>query len=612
MCGICGYHGIDDKNLLRRMSRKIKHRGPDDSGYYFDKSIGLANRRLSIIDIRGGHQPMSNEEGTVWITYNGEIYNFSELKKDLEEKGHRFSTNTDTEVIVHSYEEYGEGCVNRFNGMFAFAIWDQRKNRLFIARDRLGIKPLYYASFGGVFLFASEIKSILEYKKVREIDLESLNLFFSFRYAPWNRTMFLGINRLMPGHTLSYENGKILIKKYWDLKHHFDGRKESSLAQMTKTFSKLFLDSVEKRLMSDVPLGVFLSSGVDSANIVAQLNRLKQPIRTFSLGFNEKNDELRQARRVSEFFNTEHDEIILGPGAIEEFPKMVYHLDEPLADTTIIPVFYLSRLCRKKDTRVILTGEGADELFAGYEQYKIMKAIRWFPGFSAGHGRGGLVLRILTTAAARQGWRSYLNLTSIFTPEDKKRLYAGYLLSKVDLYKDQKIARDNFRTGKYTLESMQYHDINTFLPQLLMKTDRMTMANSVEARVPYLDHRIVELSAMLPPDMKLRGFYDKYILRKSASKYLPGKIVKRKKQRFFVPIDSWYDKGIKDFAIQYLQEPALSRFFNMEYVKRLVDYRKCTEYRLLLKHNAKSRIFYSRQLWNIFAFSVWYKQFIEN
>ncbi len=612
MCGICGYHGIEDKDLLRKMGAAIAHRGPDDSGLYTDRNVGLANRRLSIIDIKGGHQPMSNEEGTVWVTYNGEIYNFSGLRKELEEKGHKFSTNTDTEAIIHSYEEYGEECVKRFNGMFAFAIWDSVKEKLFIARDRLGIKPLYYASFDRVFLFASEIKSIHEYKRIREIDYDSLNLFFSFRYSPWHRTMFSGIKKLMPGHTLSYERGKLKIKKYWDLGHYFEGRRDASPAGLTKAFSGLLSDSVEKRLMSDVPLGVFLSGGVDSASIVAHLSRLRQPVRTFSLGFNEKNDELRQSRKISEFFNTEHHETVIGPEAMEMYPKMVYHLDEPMADTTIVPVFYLSRLCRKRDTKVILTGEGADELFAGYEQYKIMKSIRWLPGHSAGRGSGGLVSRFFASAAARPGWRSYMSLTSIFTPEDKKRLYSADLMSKVDLYKDQKIARDNFRKGKYALDRMQYHDIKTFLPQLLMKTDRMTMANSVEARVPFLDHRLAEFSAMLPPDMKLRGFHDKYILRKSAGGYLPKEMAGRKKQRFFVPMDSWYSLGLKDFAMQYLEEPWVGRYFNQRFIRKLVDYRKSPEYRLLLRHNAKSRIFYSRQLWNIMAFGAWYKRFIES
>ena len=605
MCGICGFYGFNDKNLLKRMAAAIAHRGSDDTGFFFDGSISIANNRLSIIDISGGHQPMSNETGSIWITYNGEIYNYRELREELEKKGHRFKSESDTEVIIHSYEEYGTGCLSTFNGMFAFAIWDSRSKTLFMARDRYGIKPLYYYYGRQGLIFASEIKAILCQEIAREVDEESLDLFMSFRYDSGPRTMFKGIKKLMPGHFAVLHNNRLRINRYYDLRFREEPVPQQSL-------HALMTDSVRKRLQSEVPVGVFLSGGVDSSYILALADKLnRRTTKTFSVGFNDSNDELGRAQVFSERFNTEHREIIVDSEAMQLLPKIVYHLDEPHADPTVVPTFFLSKLCKPHAT-VVLTGEGADELFAGYEQYKIMNLLEsgklFRPAARALYNNkhdGSILGRMVSAFSEQKASSRYLKVASVFSEQEKNSLLKRPVPSQPAV----ETVTAHFAKQHEHLSRMLYFDTKVLLPQLLMKLDKMAMAHTVETRVPYLDHRIVDFAASLDSRLKLKGLRDKIILRQSARE-LVGRHSLRAKRRFFPPLDAWFSKGIRQQCEVVLYDSQVMRYFRKHEIKKLLDYRSGWEYRILRFH-PMARIYQARKLWNILVFGLWHKTYIQ-
>jgi asparagine synthase (glutamine-hydrolysing) len=630
MCGICGFYGIEDKGLLQRMMKSLEHRGPDDSGTYIGRNICLGHRRLSIIDLKTGKQPISNENGTITIVFNGEIYNYKELRSYLESRGHRFYTKSDTEVIVHCYEEYGEECTKRLNGCFAFAIWDDNKRRLFLARDRHGIKPLYYTQFHNRFFFASEIKAILEYWEVkREVNIYALHDFLSYRCNSTEETMFKGIRKLMPGHSLSYEKKEVRIKKYWDVKISPDETKSEDY--YSKLLFKRLKEAVKIRLMSDVPLGAYISGGIDSSSVVGLMSKVvEEPIKTFSVGFGfeQEHDELKYARLISDTYKTEHKEIIVKPNTVKLLPKIVWHLDEPMSDPTCIPVYLLSERIKKYAT-VVLTGDGGDEQFAGYVQFKIMMLHKMYAQQFPHYVRKiippmvrfvpkrflNLIFKYAATLG-EEGFRRfsdflktdnkakmYLDVVSIFSEEEKKELYSertNEQTKNIDMVKD--INKQYFSDNIDSLSQVVRLDTDKILAEdMLMKADKMTMASAVEERVPFLDHNITELTAKIPPNLKLNGLKDKYILRKAMEGIVPKDILKRKKTRFFVPIHNWFTGELKELTKQVLDEEIIKKqgFFNYRYIEKI------------FKNYGKSRLFYSRQLWSLLSFQLWHKVYIE-
>jgi asparagine synthase (glutamine-hydrolysing) len=607
MCGIVGFNWQDGE-LLRQMMAAVEHRGPDESGYYLDESVSLGHQRLKIIDLLTGKQPIQNEDGSVQIIFNGEIYNYLELKQSLLGKGHRFYTNTDTEVIVHAYEEYDTGCVNYLEGIFAFAIWDRSRERLFLARDRLGIKPLYYYIKGNEFIFASELKAILEYDGVgRNIDLNALNEFFSYRYVPSERTLIENIYKLLPGHLLTVKDGSIQTSKYWDLAESITDEPEEYYVEELRG---LLRKSIKQRLMSEVPLGVYLSGGLDSSCVVALMSEITSKIKTFSVGFgSEGEDELQYARLVSRYFDTDHHEFNVGEKDLSLLSEMVWHMDEPVGDAATLPTYILSKFA-KKEVTVVLAGEGGDELFAGYDNHKIMmvgnRLSKSFPKFIT---RGGFpiiskcfpessnVRRGLDLLAADNEAERYLKILSLFS-EDELKILGGFNL-------------DGNRTNYFPddmrlLNKLLYFGLKTWLPNdFFVKADKMTMAHAVEERVPILDHNIVEFSLTIPTRLKLKGLTGKYIFKKAMAGLLPDQIINRRKHGYNVPADYWFKHSLKGMLEQMLHE-SKHNYYNKEYVSKLL-----TKFQ-------KSRGSYSmnflnaQKLWSILIFEIWHQIFIEN
>ncbi len=622
MCGICGFFAPEDKKLLKAMNSAIVHRGPDDEGYYSDSVCSLAMRRLSIIDVACGHQPMHNENNDIWIVFNGEIYNYLDLKKKL--SSHRFYTKSDTEAIVHAYEEFDADCVKHLNGMFAFAIWDSVKKRIFIARDRFGEKPLYYTIKGGKLFFSSEIKSMLQNADIkRELNHVALNWYLSFRCNPKNETFFKGIYKLPPAHSLSYDGKSLKIERYWSsfgIKPDYS-RDEASLVD---EFGKRLYSSVNSMLMSEVPLGAYLSAGIDSASVVALMSRASShPVKTFSVGFAEDSDELKGARLLASHFKTEHREIIIRQDSVNVLPEVVWHLDEPVADPTCIPIYLLSKNIKPYAT-VVLTGDGSDELLYGYEQIKLMsmhwkyfqKAPVWtrsaliaimrlFPKrafdvmfrYASSLGDKGFD-RFYEFARTNDPVGMYLSLVSLFSSDEKKQLLAG--LSIEFSHELSSFFKDAKTYDELIISAVRMDESNILADDMLMRSDKSTMAHSVEQRVPFLDHSLAEFIASVPPKYKLNGLQDKYILRKSMAKILPGNFAKRKKTRFFTPIHGWFEGELKDVSKQLLSAENCSKIgLSHEYIENI------------FKNYSKSRLYYGRQLWSLLVFRLWHRLFIE-
>jgi asparagine synthase (glutamine-hydrolysing) len=620
MCGIAGivYHNQEravDPADLQRMCHSLIHRGPDDEGFHIDRNAGIGMRRLKVIDLATGHQPISNEDGRLWIVFNGEIYNYPVLRKELEERGHRFSTHTDTETILHAYEEYGEDCVTRLNGMFAFAIWDRHQRKLFLSRDRLGVKPLYYALDKSGFVFGSELKALLECREIsREMDLEALDRFLTFEYIPAPLSIFKSIKKLLPGHSLVYQNGKISIHRYWDLRYNKVDKSEDELA--TSLYS-LLRDSVRIRLLSDVPLGAFLSGGIDSSTIVCIMSEIMdRPVQTFSIGFEEPTyNELSYARAVAKHFGTEHHEETIRPDIVGLVERLVRHLDEPLADVSIFPTYLVSQLARRNVT-VVLSGDGGDELFAGYDWYVADKAERFYrqlPSFIRNRMIPSLVDRIPPSAqkkgAANKAKRFVEGALlpqalqhfrwNVFLTEDRKALLYSRtlkeLLKDIDTYAPFLSYLSLFKEVD-PLWQQEYGDIKTFMvDDILAKVDRMSMANSLEARTPFLDYRVVEFAMQLPSSFKMRGFQTKYLLKKAMRGKLPPQILHRKKEGFSIPIKNWLRQELRPMMEEVLSEERIRAegLFNPAYVRKL----KTEHLDGVANH--------SHQLWPLMVFQIW-------
>ena len=615
------------REVLEAMRDVITHRGPDEAGSFVDHNVGLGHRRLSIVDVASGQQPMTNaEDGTLHITYNGEIYNHADYRESLESRGHVYATHCDTETILHLYEEHGSACVDYLRGMFAFAIWDQRKQELFIARDRLGIKPLYYVhTDDGSLFFGSEIKTLLEARAVKpELNYAVLSDYLANHSTSGEETLFRGVKRLLPGHVMTWRDGELSIRRYWDVDFTKDDADSRDDKTYVKDWSDLFRESVRLRLMADVPLGMFLSGGIDSSAIAAVMSGMvSEPIKTFSVAFAEREaNELEYARLIAEAYKTNHHEIIVSPEQFfEALPRLVWHEDEPLAHPSSVALYFVSHLARQH-VKVVLTGEGSDELLAGYGRYRRtmwnLALGQQYQKFTPGIARDTIrkqIERMLPGGRMRQKlMRTFLVLSpelesiyfdnfAVFPAPMQQRMFTretNERIGSVDPYVE--LRRLLERTKDLSLlDGLLYADIKTYLHELLMKQDQMSMATSVESRVPFLDHKLVEFTARMPDTMKLRGGTTKYVLRESMKGVLPEKILSRRKMGFPVPIGSWFRGPFKSIVDEYVvSERALSRgIFAPEFVRQLVSLHQAGED-------------HSERLWALVNFEMWQRRFFDS
>ena len=629
MCGIFGIASSKLKPLsLTKITDTISHRGPDDHGFYNDDYVALGHRRLSIIDVDSGHQPIFNEDRSKCIIFNGEIYNFLQLRDELLSKGHCFSTKSDTETILHAYEEWGEDCVKYFRGMFAFAIWNAREKTLFLARDRLGIKPLFYAEHKGRFYFASEMKAILEDQAFpRDLDEMALACYFTLSYIPAPFTIFTGIRKLLPGHTLTRKEGAIRIRKYWDLYFMPDRGKDENY--FIESFMELLQESVKMRLMSEVPLGAFLSGGIDSSAIVALMSRVSpSTVNTFCMGFGGNTggylDEREYARMVAERYSTNHREFEVVPKPEGLVEKIVKAFDEPFADDSTIPSYFVSKIARENVT-VALSGLGGDEAFAGYERYLgfglrnvynripkflrekvIQHSIERLPERADGHYTVNHMKRFVRSASCDAGL-SYLGYISILNPNLRESFFSNpekfnqYYRSCRDLILDY-FNSPNVVESKGSLNRAFYCDIKTYLPDdILAVTDRMSMHHSLEVRVPFLDHKLLELCATIPSEMKIKWFQKKFLLKKAVKPLLPKEVIEHRKQGFVGPMAQWLKKDLKTYTLETLSEKNLKKH-------DLLNYK--TIQRILNEHFSGKEI-HDTLIWSILIFQTWYNLYIE-
>ncbi len=616
MCGIAGIVSLDGRPVtpeeLSAMCAAMVHRGPDDEGVHVGSGVGLAMRRLSIIDLATGHQPVHNEDGSVWVVLNGEIYNFAELRTELEARGHAFYTATDTEVIVHLYEEYGARCVERLRGMFAFAVWDEPRRRLLLARDRLGIKPLFYAEVGGRLVFASELKSILALGEVEtRLDWGAVGHLFTFLATPRSESLVEGVRKLEPGHLLVASPAEgVTARPYWRVRFEPDrGRSEASFIARLR---ELLEESVALHLVSDVPLGAFLSGGVDSSAVVALMSRLTSgPVKTFSIGFADGDyDELEYARLVAKTFGTEHHELILEPDVLEVLEDLAWYLDEPLGDPSAIPTYMVSKLAAESVT-VVLSGDGGDELFAGYDKYVVEgrernrfvpAPARWLLGGVAAAMPDGMRGRNFLRHVSLGGAERYLDSTTLFRRDQQARLFtpdAYALVSRHDPWAESRQWLDG--GNGHWLSALQHADLHTYLPlDILTKVDRMSMAHSIEARVPLLDHRVVEFAATIPPELQFRDGTTKYVFKRAMQGLLPDVILSRPKHGFAVPLGRWFRGRLSSF-VGDLVLSAESRgrgIFNAAYIERL-----------LMRHERGRELDF--HLWTLISFELWCRTFLD-
>jgi asparagine synthase (glutamine-hydrolysing) len=627
MCGICGRLNFNgqgvDKALIRKMAGTLVHRGPDDEGMYVNGRIGLGHRRLSIIDLSdAGHQPMCNEDGSIWIVFNGEIYNFPDLKSDLLKKGHVFRSHSDTEVILHLYEEAGPDCVQKLRGMFAFAIWDRGKQTLLLARDRVGKKPLYYYRDDSRIIFGSELKAILQDPVVkRRPDFIAIHHYLTYQYVPSPLTAFQGISKVPPAHYLIVKNGELTLTRYWKLSYL--PKLELSEKDLKREIIERLREAVKIRLISDVPLGAFLSGGVDSSATVALMaGMMKDPVKTFSIGFKEEAfNELRFARMVAERYKTEHTEFIVEPNAVEVLPKLVWHYNEPFADSSAIPTYYVSKLAREHVT-VILNGDGGDENFAGYGRYAAAEFSRsihpFFPVLLAKamlplammlpHGKKSTnffwVLKRFLQEYVRSPEMRNAHWMSHFTTEMKSELCTGDFFHRTTTGDSYDLLMQRYREAKAEsfLDKTLYADVMMYLPDdLLVKVDVASMANSLEARSPFLDHEFMEFTARIPSGLKLKGRTTKYILKEALRNILPDEVLFREKMGFGVPIDHWFRNELKEMAYDIiLSRRSLERgYFQESYVKKILD------------EHVAGKWNWHNHIWNLLMLELWHRMFID-
>jgi asparagine synthase (glutamine-hydrolysing) len=622
VCGIVGFIGEPgiDQRLMQRMCEAIRHRGPDEEGSLLRDNVALGMRRLAIIDLESGRQPIFNEDGTIAIVYNGEAYNFPELRKFLEDKGHRFRTSTDTECVVHLYEEYGDRCVEHLRGMFAFALWDAKRERLLLARDRVGKKPLFYRLTSRGIWFASELKSLVQDSSFpRSVDTTALHHYLTYLYVPAPWSIYEGVQKLPPAHTLSYENGRTELRRYWKLSYRIKRRltEQEALDELRQKLK----EAVRIRLLSDRPVGAFLSGGVDSSIVVALMSELASgPVKTFSIGFEEAAfDERPFARKVANRFGCDHREFVVRPSASEILPEITWHYDEPFADSSAIPSYYLAKLTRNFVT-VALNGDGGDESFGGYPRYlgrmamdgwtKLLRPLSFTApvmstvGRRASRGSKLAYLGRFLEALGAGPKDSYASMISCFQNNQKKRLYSPALNEQLQSLNSWSIVADLFEASDAVdlLDKMLDVDVQSYLPgDLLVKMDLATMANSLEARSPFLDQQVMQLAAALPPDMKVRGHSKKILLKKLGETMLPGGILDRKKMGFVVPISMWLRGELRDMMCDLLLDStAKSRgYFNPGYVRGLVE-----------RHISGTD--HSQRLWALLQFELWHRMFIDD
>jgi asparagine synthase (glutamine-hydrolysing) len=625
MCGIAGTLLFDPgavvgPDLLLRMTRVIAHRGPDDEGVWASGPVGLGTRRLAVIDLsQRGHQPMSNEDGSIWITFNGEVYNFQELREGLLRKGHVFRSNTDTETIVHLYEEEGIAAIARLRGMFAFALWDGRTSTLFLGRDRLGKKPLFYYQDAKRFVFGSEIKCLLQGGVAGVPDADAIDHYLTFGYVPAPWSAFKDIRKLPPAHYLQVRHGHVSTTRYWALQ--YTPKNPGSEGALLEEFSHLLIESTRLRMISDVPLGVLLSGGLDSSAIAATMRKLTSgPLKTFSIGFEHPEyDELTYARQVAKHLETDHHELIVRPQAIEMVPRLAWHYNEPFADSSAVPSFAVSELARQSVT-VALNGDGGDETWLGYDRYAAAAAVDrydWIPrsarrAVAAAAARlpvgqpKSTVYRVrrLGMGVARTPLEQYASWITVFDDPAKRALFtpdfSAQLAGRRSFHIFQKaLAASDAPTF---VEAIAHADVQTYLPDdLLVKMDIASMAHSLEVRSPLLDHHMVEFSARLPVRMKLRGYTQKYLLRRLMKDALPAPILTRPKMGFGVPIDRWFKADLKEMAYDLLLDTrATSRgYFRPDAVRAYLD------------AHVAGRAHHHTQLWALLMLEVWHRLFID-
>ena len=619
MCGIAGIldlgdHVSKDGSGIKRMADAMVHRGPDAEGFFVSGPIHLAHRRLSIIDLSSGQQPMFNEDNSIVVVFNGEIYNHRELRKILEAKGHTFRTHSDTESILHAYEQFGDDFESHLTGMFAFALWDIKHRRLVLSRDRLGIKPLYYTVHRQQLIFASEIKAILTIEGIdRRVDLDALDAYLNLRYVPGPKTMFQEIYKLQPGHTMIVQNGTVTTHSYWELMFEETHRDERHAAEeLEALLSKVCQD----HLMSEVPYGVFLSGGVDSSAVVAVLQKkLSEKLKTFTVGYEHAAgiNEFDFAAKVSRHTGTMHHKLMLNARDFADWiPKLIWHLDEPVGDAACIPLYFLAQFAKERAT-VLQSGEGADEIFAGYSIYKKMELLnhlqtgilshltktlsRTFVPF-AGHGKLARYLRLFgkpleeryrgVSGHFMEGLRTRLIKPGIFREDNEtfaERMFSQYY---------------DHVPNEHNINRMLFIDTKTWLPDdLLIKADKMTMAASVELRVPFLDHRLVEFAARLPISLKIKNGETKYLLKKTMEPYLPRDVIYRTKAGFPVPVSDWFKSGLHDLASDMLLNPKST----------IINYLDSSVMRSLLQQHKSGFADYANELWGLLVLESWFHEF---
>lgn len=626
MCGICGFFGDGteiSKETLDRMNSALVRRGPDESGSFFDSEVGLAMRRLSIIDLHGGSQPIHNEDRTVWVVLNGEIYNYQELRISLLARGHCFYTNSDTEVIVHLYEEYGEKCVDHLSGMFAFALWDTTRRRGLIARDRLGIKPLFYAENQGTIIFASEIKAILTSGLIsRRIDYQALDAFMTFTYIPAPLTIYEQVRKLEPGHLLIWESGRVDDRQYWMLDVANPDRIAEE-AEWLERFERAIEAAVQSHMVSDVPIGAFLSGGIDSSLVVALMSRyVKDPVLAFTMGFGAQNsliDERPIAKEVAQRYGCSANDRTVLPDFRDIVGDVVEAFDEPFADDSVIPSYYLAQFARQS-VKVAMSGLGGDELFAGYARYSGVVAAQYYshsvprvfhkaiinplvqfvPEPSHGGDRVDHAKRFCAAALLSPEER-YLDFVSTLGPKERRRLYSSAMNGEVDCDITSRIITDPFSScsGEDDVTKAMYVDLKTYLPEdILALSDRISMWHSLEVRVPLIDHRLVELSAQLPSRYKIDWCRKKLLLRKIASRFLPKSVMEHRKQGFESPMATWLRTDLASYAGDVLAKDRLGKsgLFNGEYVSAK------------LEEHLAGRHKNNKLLFSLIMFQEWYER----
>ena len=623
MCGIAGVFDFADRpidrSLLEAMTNAIRHRGPDGEGYYVNGHIGLGHRRLSIIDIEGGAQPIATDDGSCQVIFNGEIYNFVELREELIALGHSFRTRSDTEVILRAYEQWGVACVERFNGIFAFAIWDERRRQLFLARDHLGVKPLYYVRTPGRLLFSSEIKALLVASECpRKVNLRGLSELFTLRYVPSPDTLFEGIHKLPPGHRMVVSAAGIRCERYWN----WTPRLETGVTEQDwiDRYGRLLQDAVRIQMRSDVPVGLFLSSGIDSCALLALMQQHSaEPVRTFTIGFEggERSNETDDARAVAARFGAEHEELIVGPKDYEAYyERYLWDLEEPVGNETAAAFYFVSWLASRK-VKVALTGQGADEPWAGYHRYigvNLSRAYSRLPSVLTDGGLRPLVERYSRSERLRRGVAALserdqltrlVKIYSFFTPPMKRQLFLPWVQKEIST--DGAEARETLQrlySDVATLDPLAqalYIDTRSSLPDdLLMVSDKTAMATSLEARVPYLDYRLVELVERMPSNLKLKGLTRKYLHKRALAKWVPPEVVRRKKKGFANPIDDWLRGRMKSYIDECLLSDgaAVGKYFDVSYIRRLIA-----------EHESK-RQNHLRHIYLLISFELWHRRFL--